>query len=103
MYKASLSHVLKALYEIPNNGNRLLFGQFFPFVDKFFQIPLVAKLRDDVAIVGRAVNIIAFQDVRVAQLLESVYLSLQHLFLGLVLKALNIDDFYSYQLLIFLI
>jgi hypothetical protein len=84
--------------DLANDGQSFFFRQLFPLLEEVLEVALVAELSDDVAIVGSAEDIVALEDVGVVELLECVYLALQHLFLGLALDGPDVDHFHCHLL-----
>ena len=81
------------------DGQRVLLQQFLSLFEQVFEVSLVAKLSDDVAIIGGAEDVVALEDVGVVESLECLDLSLEHLLLGLALDGADVDHLDGYFLL----
>lgn len=78
--------------DLADDRDGLLLGQLLPLLQKVLHVALVAELGDDVAVVDRAEDVVALQDVIMVHFLQSVYFVIQHFFFGLSLDGSNIDD-----------
>jgi hypothetical protein len=47
--------------KLADDGKGIFLWEFLAFLEKVFEVALIAKLSDDVAIVGRAEDIVAFE------------------------------------------
>ena len=55
--------------QLSNKRDGFLFTKFLPLLEKVLQITLIAQFSDDVAIVGSAEDVVAFEYVRMRQFL----------------------------------
>lgn len=67
------------------------------------KISFIAELSDDVAIIGSAENIVAFEDIRMVQLFKGIYLAFKHAFFWFTLDSPDVDYFDGYFFLGFIV
>lgn len=82
--------------ELPDDGQCVLLCQLLALLEEVLEVALVAELGDDVAIIGGAEDVVALEDVGVAEFLERLDLALEHLLLGLALDGADVDDLDGY-------
>lgn len=81
MKESTLSNVEISHQKLSNNRQGFLLRQLLSLLECILKISFVAKLSDDVAIIGSVVDIVAFEDVWMIQFLQGLDLTLQHLLL----------------------
>jgi hypothetical protein len=101
--EAGVHNGFEAVDDVPENGNCFLFGEFLTLLKEVVEIALIAELCDYVAVVDRAVDVVAFEDVDVVDLLQRIDFSFEHLPGGSVSDGFEVDHLNRDLLLGFLI
>jgi hypothetical protein len=83
--ESSIAEMFKAFDEVADDGDGFFLREFESFFDEGFQIALIAEFRDDVAVVGSTVDVMAFEDVGMVEFFEGIDFAFEHFFLGFAL------------------
>lgn len=98
MQEAIFCYGDEAHQKLADDGKCVFFWEFLSFFEEVLEVALIAELSDDVAIVGRAEDVVAFEYVRMRQFLQRIDLALKHSFLGLALDGTDVDHLYGHLL-----
>ncbi len=98
MQEAIFCYGDEAHQKLADDGKCVFFWEFLSFFEEVLEVALIAELSNDVAIVGRAEDVVAFEYVRMRQFLQRIDLALKHSFLGLALDGTDVDHLYGHLL-----
>ena len=91
MEELILADLEEAIYDILHDGQHVRLAHPAALLEKGAEVPLVAKLSDDIAVGGLSDDVEASKDVGVLQLGERFDLAVQHLAADSVTHALHVD------------